>query len=80
MLLVIDVSGLDGRPRRQREAKLELAKRAAIKALPQFAPDDKVGLWMFSTEPAVDKDYLELCRSAAVGRTAQRVAARLERR
>lgn len=51
VLLVIDVSGSMGEDVPGGGAtKLELAKRAAITALGQFAPDDNVGLWMFSTD------------------------------
>jgi Ca-activated chloride channel family protein len=49
VLLVLDVSGsmqelVDGGGTR-----MELAKKAAQQAIGQFAPDDEVGLWTFST-------------------------------
>src|SRR5439155_23704653 len=51
VLLVIDVSGSMGDPVPDSgDTKLELAKRAAIRALGQFAPDDDVGLWIFSSD------------------------------
>jgi Ca-activated chloride channel family protein len=50
VLLVIDVSGSMSEAVPDAGAdKLTLAKDAAINALEQFAPDDEVGLWVFST-------------------------------
>lgn len=50
VLQVIDVSGSMGEPVGDAgKSKLELAKEAAIKALSQYAPDDEVGLWTFSS-------------------------------
>ncbi|MFN8183342.1 MAG: substrate-binding and VWA domain-containing protein [Candidatus Nanopelagicales bacterium] len=50
VLLVMDVSGSMSEPVPDAGAdKLTLAKQAAIGALEQFAPDDEVGLWVFST-------------------------------
>ncbi|HEX2069916.1 MAG TPA: substrate-binding and VWA domain-containing protein, partial [Actinomycetota bacterium] len=49
VLLVMDVSGSMGDLAAESgETKLDLAKRAAIRALGQFAPDDGLGLWIFS--------------------------------
>lgn len=48
VLQVIDVSGSMGEAAGS-ETKLELAKQAAIRALTQYAPDDEVGLWVFSS-------------------------------
>ncbi|WP_433252720.1 extracellular solute-binding protein [Streptosporangium sp. CA-135522] len=72
VLMVIDVSGSMGAsvPGTGR-SKLDLAKQAAINALPQFGPHDKVGLWMFSTQRDGAKDYLELAPLNTVD-TAQR--------
>jgi len=51
VLLVMDVSGSMAEPVPDAGAdKLTLAKDAAIGALDQFAPDDEVGLWVFSTD------------------------------
>jgi Ca-activated chloride channel homolog len=51
VLLVIDVSGsMDGHVGSEGATKLELAKQAALDALSQFAPDDEVGLWIFSSD------------------------------
>ena len=51
VLLVLDVSGSMDDPANSAGAtKLELAKEAAIQALGQFAPDDEVGLWIFSSD------------------------------
>jgi Ca-activated chloride channel homolog len=62
VLLVIDVSGSMGDPVPESgSTKLELAKSAAANALDQFAPDDDVGLWIFSSEfSGVSTPYLEL--------------------
>jgi Ca-activated chloride channel family protein len=51
VLLVIDVSGSMGDSAGS-DSKLELAKRAALKALDQFSPRDDVALWDFSTPRA----------------------------
>jgi Ca-activated chloride channel family protein len=70
VLMVIDVSGSMGAPVPDTgKNKLELAKQAAINALPQFGPHDKVGLWMFSTARDGDKDYLELSPLSAMNDT-----------
>jgi Ca-activated chloride channel homolog len=42
------------------DSKLDLAKRAAVNALGQFADDDRVGLWMFSTQLEGSVDHREL--------------------
>ncbi len=61
VLMVIDVSGSMGASvPGTGKSKLDLAKQAAINALSQFGPNDRVGLWMFSTARDGDKDYLEL--------------------
>ncbi|MFD8527003.1 extracellular solute-binding protein [Streptosporangium canum] len=61
VLMVIDVSGSMGAGvPGTGKSKLDLAKQAAINALPQFGPHDKVGLWMFSTKRDGEKDHLEL--------------------
>lgn len=51
VLLLIDVSGSMGDPVEEAGAsKLDLAKEAAIDSLDLFAPDDDVGLWVFTTD------------------------------
>ncbi|GAA1933875.1 substrate-binding and VWA domain-containing protein [Nocardioides marmoribigeumensis] len=51
VLMLLDVSGSMGEPVPDAGAsKLELAKRAAIRAMTQFAPTDEVGLWAFTTD------------------------------
>lgn len=51
VLLVMDVSGSMSEPVPDAGTdKITLAKQAAIGALKQFAPDDEVGLWVFSTD------------------------------
>jgi Ca-activated chloride channel homolog len=68
VLLVIDVSGSMGSPVAG-STKLELAKSAAAKALDQFAPDDNVGLWIFSSNglPGVSTPYLQLFPAQPLG-------------
>ncbi|GAA3420935.1 substrate-binding and VWA domain-containing protein [Streptosporangium vulgare] len=67
VLLVLDVSGSMGAPVPDTgKSKLDLAKQAAINALPQFGPHDRVGLWMFSTKRDGAKDHLELAPLATV--------------
>ena len=68
VLLVIDVSGSMGQSvPKSGTTKLELAKRAAIKALDQFAKDDQVGLWVFSSDFPGGKPYEELLPAAPLG-------------
>jgi Ca-activated chloride channel family protein len=51
VLMLLDVSGSMGEPVGSAGAtKLELAKRAAVRAMTQFAPTDEVGLWAFTTD------------------------------
>ena len=61
VLLVIDTSGsmAEAVPGAG-DSKLELAKRAALNSLADFAGDDRVGLWMFSRQLDGDRDYREL--------------------
>ncbi|MBO4270979.1 substrate-binding and VWA domain-containing protein [Microbispora triticiradicis] len=61
VLMVMDVSGSMGADvSGTGKTKLDLAKQAAVNALPQFGPNDRVGLWMFSLKQDGDKDYREL--------------------
>ena len=61
VLLVIDTSGsMAEEVPGTGTSKLELAKRAAVNALAEFADDDRVGLWMFSRELDGIRDYREL--------------------
>ncbi len=60
VLLVIDTSGSMGQSAGS-DTKLELAKRAALKALDQFSPRDDVALWSFSTpQQGAPTPYQEL--------------------
>jgi Ca-activated chloride channel family protein len=70
VLLVIDVSGSMGEQvgKAGGQSKLELAKAAAVKALDQFAPEDEVGLWIFSTALDGAKPYLPLVPIAPMSR------------
>ena len=63
VLMLLDVSGSIGEPVPEAGAsKLDLAKRAAIRAMTQFAPTDEVGLWAFTTDMGGDDEaiYREL--------------------
>jgi Ca-activated chloride channel homolog len=60
VLAVFDVSGsmkepVPGTP----FTKMELARRAALRSLPLFAPETNVGAWVFSTNLAGSRDYAE---------------------
>jgi Ca-activated chloride channel homolog len=51
VLVAIDVSGSMGTTVGDSgETKLDLAREAATKAIRKFAPDDQVGLWIFSSD------------------------------
>ncbi|GAA4570453.1 substrate-binding and VWA domain-containing protein [Planotetraspora kaengkrachanensis] len=61
VLMVVDTSGSMGADVPDTgKSKLDLAKQAAINALSQFGPNDKVGLWTFSLNQDGAKDYREL--------------------
>ncbi|GIH26185.1 VWA domain-containing protein [Acrocarpospora phusangensis] len=61
VLMVMDVSGsMSAEVAGTGKTKLDLAKQAAVNALPQFGPNDRVGLWIFSTEQQGSRDYREL--------------------
>jgi Ca-activated chloride channel family protein len=61
VLLIIDTSGSMGEPAGNGDSKIELAKKAALKALDQFGPKDDVALWSFSTpQGGSTKPYREL--------------------
>lgn len=74
VLLVLDVSGSMGDAVGSEGAsKLELAKKAAARAIDRLAADDEVALWVFSTRQDGDRPYRQLVpfgpvrqRSAAV--------------
>ncbi|GAA4232950.1 Ca-activated chloride channel family protein [Streptosporangium album] len=70
VLIVVDKSGsMEEEATGTGETRLELAKKAAINALPQFRADDKVGLWAFSTRQDGDLDYRELVPIDTVARS-----------
>ncbi len=61
VLLVLDVSGSMGQfVGDSGKSKLDLAKQAAQQAIKGFAPDDQIGLWVFSTEMDGQTPYLQL--------------------
>ncbi|GLW10079.1 VWA domain-containing protein [Microtetraspora sp. NBRC 13810] len=60
VLMVIDKSGsMNTLTRGPAKTRLALAKEAALAALPEFRPDDRLGLWVFSTRQDGDLDYVE---------------------
>ena len=70
VLLTIDVSGSMGEAARGESGptKLDLAKRAARKALDQFQDDDEVGLRIFSTDlDGNGADYVDIVPVDQVG-------------
>jgi len=68
VLLVIDVSGSMGESAGGGRSKLELAKEAAIDSLSLFAPEDDVGLWVFTTpDTAGGADHQELIPVGPLG-------------
>jgi Ca-activated chloride channel family protein len=68
VLIVIDVSGSMNEPvPGAGRSKIELAKQAALGAVTQLAPDDHLGLWIFSTPRAgSDKPWTELVPTGPV--------------
>ncbi|AWS40979.1 substrate-binding and VWA domain-containing protein [Streptosporangium sp. 'caverna'] len=79
VLIVVDKSGsMEEEASGTGESRLELAKKAAVNALPQFRGDDKVGLWAFSTRQDGAKDYLELVPVDSVSKTGPKLRAQLE--
>ena len=63
VLMILDVSGSMGENvEKAGESRLELAKSAATKAVAGFAPDDEVGLWIFSTQQDGNRPYVERVR------------------
>lgn len=79
VLEVIDVSGSMGEDvPKAGQTKLELAKKAAIRALEQYAPDDEVGLWIFSTpQQGRSTPWLELVPIAPVSQNLQALRSRI---
>jgi len=74
---VIDVSGSMGEQVGSRsQTKLELAKAAAAAALADFAPDDRVGVWAFTSDlPGPTGVYVEIAPMAPLGPNLDRVRA-----
>lgn len=75
VLMVLDVSGSMGEPVPSAGAsKIDLAKQAAAEAVQGFAPDDEIGLWVFSTElDGPDKPWLELVPIGPARETVPRI-------
>lgn len=67
VLLVVDVGASMGeRAPDTSKTKLDVAKEAASAALEGFAPDDKVGLWAFSSATGADPPYREIVAPAPI--------------
>jgi Ca-activated chloride channel homolog len=68
VLMVIDVSGsMSEDVPSLGQSKLDLAKRAALAAVGQLAPDDQLGLWVFSTPQAGSSEpWIELVPTGPV--------------
>ncbi|GAA3229237.1 substrate-binding and VWA domain-containing protein [Actinocorallia longicatena] len=61
VLLVLDKSGsMSQKVPGTDKSKLDLAKAAAINALKEFAPQDQVALWQFSSKLVGDQDYQQI--------------------
>ena len=81
VLLVMDVSGSMSEPAVTggAETKLDLATSAAIRALDQFAPQDSVGLRVFTTgitppgEDGTETAFLDLVEVEPIGQGAERL-------
>jgi Ca-activated chloride channel family protein len=80
VLEVIDVSGSMGESvAKAGRSKLELAKDAAVRALAQYAPDDEVGLWVFSSNVnGRPSPYLELVPIAPVKDNLAQLSSRIK--
>jgi len=81
VLVVMDVSGSMSEPVPDAGAdKLSLAKDAATTALEQFAPDDEVGLWVFSTDlGASGEPFAELVPIGPAKETVPKMQADIDR-
>jgi len=79
VLLVIDVSGSMGQPAGGGQTRLELAKVAASGALKDFAPDDDVGVWAFTSDLGGDSVHTEIAPIAPIGRQLTQVRAAINR-
>ena len=80
VMLVIDVSGSMSEEGGDGETKLDLAKKAAVNALSQFAPNDLVGLRIFSTkiDPRdASVKYLDLVPIGPITSNREQIAARI---
>jgi Ca-activated chloride channel family protein len=68
VLLVLDVGqSMADRAPDTSETKLDVAKAAASTALDGFGPDDKVGLWSFSSAAGADPPFREIVAPAPIG-------------
>jgi Ca-activated chloride channel family protein len=67
VLLVIDVSGSMGQPAGGGQTRLQLAQKSASAALKDFAADDQVGVWAFTSDIAPDAVHSEIAPIAPIG-------------
>jgi Ca-activated chloride channel family protein len=83
VLLVLDVSGSMGEPAEAGgfDTKLDLATSAAATALDQFAPQDRVGLRVFTTELDTDEspDWADLVPVEQIGTSAEQLRSAIRR-
>lgn len=78
VLIVIDVSGSMAAPVADTGAtRLQLVQQAVTKSLDQFAPQDEVGVWAFSSDLAGDRPYLELVPIGPLGPRVEDVKAKI---
>jgi Ca-activated chloride channel family protein len=79
VLMILDVSGSMGEPvGSSGQTKLELAKQAATEAVKGFAPDDQLGLWIFSTQQDGDKPYRELVPVGTAASTIPKITSEID--
>jgi len=67
VLLVIDVSGSMGQSAGSGQSRLELAQKSASAALEDFAADDHVGVWAFTSDIAPNAVHTEIAPIAPIG-------------
>jgi Ca-activated chloride channel family protein len=86
VLAVFDVSGSMKEPvPGTNQTKIDLARAAALTALPLFAPETNLGTWIFSTKLDGDRDYKEtvpigpVSATIAGGRTRREVITAADR-
>jgi Ca-activated chloride channel family protein len=79
VLLVVDVSGSMGQPASGAQTRLELAQKSASAALADFAPDDHLGVWAFTTDISPGAVHTEVAPIAPIGPQLNRIRAGIHR-